>query len=56
MVDSRPVEKWCKDAPVLMYPRQALGFNLQDMAAVMGLDTFKWKFIREKNIADDING
>ena len=35
MVDSTPVEKWCKDTPVLMYPRQALGFNLQDMAAVM---------------------
>ena len=35
MVDSTPVEKWCKDTPMLMYPRQALRFNLQDMATVM---------------------
>ena len=35
MVDSTPVEKWCKDTLVLMYPRQAFGFNLQDMTAVM---------------------
>jgi hypothetical protein len=34
MIDSRSVEKLCKDAPVLMYARQTLGFNLQYMAAV----------------------
>lgn len=52
MIDSRPVEKWCKDTPALMYARQTLGFNLQYMAAVnvhisgWNEDIFKWKFIR----------
>ena len=45
-----------------MYARQILGFNLQYMAAVnvhiprSNKDIFKWKFIHEKNIADDIDG
>ena len=62
MIDSRPVEKWCKDTPALMYARQTLGFNLQYMAAVnvhipeWNEDIFKWKFIREKNIADYVDG
>jgi hypothetical protein len=34
MIDFIPVEKWCKDTPVLMYARQTLRFNLQYMAAV----------------------
>ena len=34
MIDSRPVEKWCKDTSALMYAMQTLGFNLQYMAAV----------------------
>jgi hypothetical protein len=34
MIDSRPVEKWCKDTTALMYARQTLGFNLQYMATV----------------------
>jgi hypothetical protein len=34
MIDSRPVEKWCKDTTTLMYARQTLGFNLQYMATV----------------------
>jgi hypothetical protein len=62
IIDSRPVEKWCKDTPALMYARQTLGFNLQYMATVnvhipgWNKDIFKWEFIHEKNIADDIDG
>ena len=62
MIDSRPVEKWCKDTPALMYTRQTLGFHLQYMAAVnvhipgWNDDIFKWKFIYKKTIADDIDG
>ena len=56
MVDSWPIEKWCKDAPVLMYPRQALGFNLQDMAAVMERGYIQMEIHPWKNIADDIDG
>ena len=54
MIDSRPVEKWCKDTSALMYAMQTLGFNLQYMAAVnihvprWNEDIFKWKFICEK--------
>jgi hypothetical protein len=61
MIDSRPVEEWCKDTPTLMYARQTLGFNLQYTATVnvhipgWNEDIFKWKFINEKNIADDID-
>jgi len=29
MIDSRPVEEWCKDTLALMYAKQTLGFNLQ---------------------------
>jgi hypothetical protein len=54
MIDTRLVEKWYKDTPMLMYARQTLGFNLQYMAAVnvhstgWNEDIFKWKFIRKK--------
>jgi hypothetical protein len=54
-MDSRSVEKWCKDTPVLMNAKQTLGFNLQYMAAVnvyspcWNEDIFKWKFIHEKH-------
>jgi len=34
MVDSTPVEKWCKDTLVLIYVSQTLGFNLRYMATV----------------------
>ena len=62
MIDSRPVEKWCKDTPALIYARYTLRFNLQYIAALnvhipgWNEDIFKWKFIRRKNIADDIDG
>jgi len=62
MIDCRPVEKWCKDTPVLMYATQTLRFNLQYIAAVnvhipeWNEDIFKWKFIREKNIVDYVDG
>ena len=45
-----------------MYASQTLGFNLQYTATVnvyipvWNEDIFKWKFIYEKNIADDIDG
>jgi hypothetical protein len=54
--NSRPVEKWCKDTPVMMYVKQTLGFNLQYMVAVnvrspgWNEDIFKLKFIREKTL------
>jgi hypothetical protein len=62
LIDSRPVEEWCKDTPALMYARYTFGFNLQYTTTVnvhipeWNEDIFKWKFIREKNIADDIDG
>ena len=62
MIDSRPIEEWCKDTPALMYASQTLGFNLQYTATVnvyipvWNEDIFKWKFIREKNITDGIDG
>jgi hypothetical protein len=34
MIDSRSVEKWCKDTPVLMNAKQTLGFNLQYMTTM----------------------
>jgi hypothetical protein len=62
VVDTRPVEEWCKDTPALMYAKQTLGFNMQYEKAMRihiarwNGDIFKWKFNREKNIADDIDG
>jgi hypothetical protein len=43
-----------------MYARYTLGFNLQYTAVNVhipgwNVDIFKWKFIREKNIANDID-
>jgi len=62
MIDPRPFEDWCKDTPVLMYARYTLGFTLQYTDAVnvhipgWNEDVFKWKFRREGNIAEDIDG
>ena len=62
MIDPRPIEDWCKDTPALMYARYTLGFTLQYTAAVnvhisgWKEDVFKWKFRREENIAEDIDG
>jgi hypothetical protein len=61
MIDSRPVEEWCKDTPVLMYAKYTLGFSFNYTAAVnkhilrWNEYVFKWKFKREENIAEDIN-
>jgi hypothetical protein len=62
MIDPRPVEEWCKDTPALMYARFTLGFSYNYTAAVnihipgWTEDVFKWKFKREENIAEDIDG
>jgi hypothetical protein len=62
MIDPRPVEEWCKNTPALIYARFTLGFSYNYTAAVnihipgWTEDVFKWKFKREENIAEDING
>ena len=62
MIDPRPIEDWCKDTPALMYARYTFGFTLQYTDAVnvhipgWNEDVFKWKFRRDGNIAEDIDG
>lgn len=62
MYDTRPVEEWCKDTPVLMYAEQTLGFSKDYRAAMKTKipewkeNVFKWKFKRVENIAEDIDG
>ena len=62
MIDPRPVEEWCKDTPALMYTKYTLGFSFNYTAAVNKHipgwkdNVFKWKFKREENIAEDIDG
>jgi hypothetical protein len=62
MIDPRPVEEWCKDTPVLIYAKYTLGFSFNYTAAVnkhiprWNEHVFKWKFKREENIAEDIDG
>jgi hypothetical protein len=62
MIDPRLVEEWYKDTPVLMYAKYTLEFSFNYTAAVnkhipeWNEDAFKWKFKREENIAEDIDG
>ena len=62
VIDTKPVQEWCKELPYKKYARHIIQWTPKYMAAMnvhiprWNHDVFAWNFSRAEGVANDVDG